>query len=103
MGGMSRRKGLGGEREVADLFEAYGWDVRGLEDQGDWLCVSRRAAGLMLLHLECKRAERLRFPEWIAQAMQEAPAGALPLLAFRQNRQPWRVVLELEQLLELLQ
>jgi len=102
VGASSRRKGLDAEREVATLFRAFGWEVRGLEGAGDWLCVSRRAAGVSLLHLECKRAERLRIPEWLEQMAGDAPAGSLPVLAFRQNRQPWRVVVDLEQLLELL-
>jgi hypothetical protein len=102
MAAASRRKGLVGEREVADVFERFAWDVRGLEGEGDWLCVSRHVRGLPLLHVEVKRAERLRLPEWLEQAKREAPAGALPLLVFRQSRQPWRVLLELEQLLGML-
>jgi Holliday junction resolvase len=97
----SRRKGLGGEREVAKVFEKAGWDVRGLESSGDWLCVKPSPLSSVLLHLECKRAERLRLPEWVAQAEQEAPGAAVALVAYRQNREPWRVVIRLDDLLRL--
>lgn len=97
-----RRKGRDGEREVADVFERFGWSVRGLESGGDWLCAIAGPRKLPTLHVECKRAEHLRLREWLEQARTEAQPGAVPLLVYRQNRQPWRVVLELETLLELI-
>jgi hypothetical protein len=102
MGAASRRKGLGGEREVAEGFRAAGHQVRGLEGEGDWLCVNPRVPGQPLLHLECKRAERLKLPEWTRQAESEAPVGAVAIVAYRQNREPWRVSLRLDELLRLL-
>lgn len=102
MAGASRAKGLKGEREVADRFEAAGFAVRGLEGQGDWLCVAPPARSLPLLHVECKRQERLRLPEWIEQAASEAPAGSVPVVCFRQNRGQWRADLALDDLLRLI-
>jgi hypothetical protein len=102
VGAASRRKGLGGEREVADVFEAAGHQMRGFESGGDWLCVDPRRAGAPLLHVEVKRQERLRLPEWTAQAEGEAAAGMVPVVVYRQSREPWRVVLRLDDLLRLL-
>jgi Holliday junction resolvase len=102
MGAASRRKGLGGEREVADVFEAAGHQVRGFESGGDWLCVDPRRASAPLLHLEVKRAERLKLPEWVRQAEGEAAAGMVPVVVYRQNREPWRVVVRLDDLIRLL-
>lgn len=98
MSAASRRKGLAGEREVADRFIAAGFDVRGLESSGDWLAIGRDAT----LHLEVKRQERLQLPAWLAQAKQEAPQGVPPIVVFRQNRGEWYACLPLEDLLRLL-
>lgn len=104
----SRRKGLVGERQVADLFESWGFAMRGLEGSGDWLAI-RPTINLdtgkpetMMLHVEVKRQERLRLPEWIAQAKAEAPQGVPPVVVFRQNRAEWVAALPLSDLLELI-
>lgn len=98
----SRIKGRTGEREVADAFEAAAWHVRGLESGGDWFCVHPASKTGIGLHVETKRKERLRPSEWVKQAEQEAAPGAVPLVVYRQNREPWRVILRLEDLLRLL-
>jgi hypothetical protein len=101
----SRRKGLTGEREVARLCEAAGFTARGLESHGDWLMVGRprRPGEVMprILHVEVKRQERLRLPEWLEQARNEAPEGVPPVVCFRQSRGVWYAVLTLDDLLGL--
>lgn len=109
----SRRKGLKGEREVAAAFEGAGWTVRGLESAGDWLVFhppryydmsdtySPENTGTTL-HLEVKRAERVRVPEWLRQAQSEAPPGVPAVLVIRQNRGEWLACLPLADLLELI-
>jgi len=105
----SRRKGLTGEREAADLFEDAGWTLRGYESGGDWLAVPgplnevgfdgmhfRAANKPHPLHVEVKRAERLKLPEWIRQAEAEAVPGSVPCVVFRASREPWRIVMRLE-------
>jgi hypothetical protein len=91
----SRRKGLVGEREVAERWQLAGATVRGLEGAGDHLVIC--AHGLTI-HSEVKRAERLKIPEWLRQLEAEAPQGTLPVLAFRQNRGKWYAVLALDNL-----
>jgi hypothetical protein len=108
-----RSKGLRGEHEVAAIFRAHGFEVRGLEGTGDHLCItSRRPVSLMprataiptplTIHSEVKRQERLQLWQWLAQLEAEAPAGTLPLLSFRRNRSPWYAAVQLERLVELL-
>jgi hypothetical protein len=100
--GASRRKGLTGEREVADLFERAGWTVRGLESSGDWLAFrGGPLPELPALHLEVKRQERLRLPEWLEQAKAEAPPLVAPVVVFRQSRGEWYAALPLTELLGL--
>jgi hypothetical protein len=95
-------EGAARRAEVADVFEAAGHQLRGYEAGGDWLCVNPRRAAAPLLHLECKREERLRPSEWVKQAESEAAAGTVPVVVYRQSREPWRVILQLDDLLRLL-
>jgi len=107
----SRRKGLAGEREVAASLERAGWTVRGLEGSGDWLAMRAPEYGWpddtevirerLTLHVECKRQERLRLPEWLEQARNETPEGVPPIVCFRQSRGVWYACLTLDDLLGL--
>jgi Holliday junction resolvase len=95
----SRSKGLQGEREVARIWQAAGFEVRSLEGLGDQLVI---CASGVTIHSETKRAERLKLPEWLRQAADEAPQGTVPVVAFRQNRGEWYAALRLADLVELL-
>ena len=94
-----RDKGLRGELELRHLFEDAGFEVRGLNGQGDKLVM---VAPGITLHVESKRQETLRVDMWSRQAESEAPSGALPVVAYRRSREPWRVNVSLEYLLVLL-
>ena len=79
-GRAARRKGVAGEREVAQRFEAAGWTVRGLKGSGDHLAILHRPVFKTdyfdaTLHLEIKRQERLRLPEWIERPTEARPAS----------------------------
>lgn len=96
----AKDKGARGEREVRDLFRAYGFDadrvpLSGATDvmKGDVLVEG--------LHVEVKRAEATRLWEWIAQAQGQC-ADRPWWLCLRRNRTGWYVVMDLEQALELL-
>jgi hypothetical protein len=102
----SREKGVKGEREVARIWQAAGFDVRSLENQGDHLVVpgvglDRWTNQSVTLHLEVKRQERVQLPIWLRQAAAEAPQGTLPVVCFRQNRTDWYAALPLAALVEL--
>jgi len=102
----SRAKGVKGEREVAKIWQAAGFEVRGLEGQGDHLVMTptfewRAVPVPSIFHCETKRQERLRLPEWLAQAKREAPQGTIPVVCFRQNKGEWYACLSLASLVEL--
>jgi Holliday junction resolvase len=111
----SRRKGVRAEREVAAIWQAAGFEVRGLEGAGDHLVIIRprilsgahaeptRVRDGLTIHSEVKRQERLKLPEWLRQAADEAPQGTVPVVAFRQSRQEWYACLRLADLVELAQ
>ena len=54
-----------------------------------------------VLHVESKRQERVRIPEWMRQATAEAKNGRVPVVVFRQSRGEWTATLRLVDLLEL--
>jgi len=115
MAASSRRKGIKGEAEVAAIWRRAGFEVRGLEGLGDHLVIVKpRAIGGtpdaphlvadgFTIHSEVKRQERLQLPAWLRQAASEAPSGAIPVVAFRQNRGEWYAALPLAALVELAQ
>jgi Holliday junction resolvase len=95
----SRRKGVRAEREVAAIWQAAGFEVRGLEGLGDHVVICGNG---VTLHSESKRQERLKLPEWLRQATDEAPQGTVPVVSFRQSRQEWYAALRLTDLVELI-
>lgn len=46
------------------------------------------------LHFEVKRCEKVETEKWIAQATRDAEGGRLPVVAYRRNKRPWRVVMD---------
>ena len=102
-GRASRNKGADAEREVSRIIkDRLGIDTHrtplsgGMSWKGD-------VQGLPGHHIEIKRAETLCLPAWLRQAEADAPDGTIPTLIFRQSRQPWRVVVELDHFLNLLE
>jgi hypothetical protein len=93
--GKSRRaKGSAGEREFFKalsglLGETVTRDLSQTRDGG----ADGRIGGW---RIEVKRQEKARLHPWWEQACAQAPAPALPALAYRASRMPWRVVVALE-------
>lgn len=95
MSASQRRKGKAGELELARLLrELLGVELtrnlmQSREGGGDLLGLSGWA-------IEVKRAARARLADWWEQTCQQAEtAGCRPALAYRLDRQPWRVVVAL--------
>lgn len=95
---------------MAAIWRANGFDVRGLEGQGDHVIVLPSIAQAdslaarhpeLRLHSEVKRQNRLR-TEWLAQAEREAPDGAVPVVAWRPDGGKWWAMIPLEALARLL-
>lgn len=101
MSAASRRKGAEGEREAAGVLRDAGLPADRLVQQAG-LYVRGDLTGLPGYHFEVKRQETLRLPTWLRQAVAEAPIGAVPVVAFRQNRGAWYACLPLEDLARLI-
>lgn len=101
MGRASRTKGAVGERELARTIRAHGFACERTGRNG--ITSEDVTHDIPGVHLEAKRRETLAIPAWIRQAETDAPAGRVPVVAFRQSRQPWRVVVSLEEFLRLKQ
>lgn len=101
MGSRSQRKGADGERELAELLSAAGYECQrggslSFEEIPDVL-------GLPGIHIECKRSERLNVGEAMEQAIRDSDRmmDGMPALFHRRNRKPWLVTMRLEDWLKL--
>lgn len=101
-GRTSRNKGAAAEREFCALLSEHLGEVvkRKLgqaRDSGDDVQVQH-------FRFEVKRRETLSLPAWCRQVELACKGDprAVPIVAYRQNGQPWRVVLRLEDFLPLM-
>jgi hypothetical protein len=97
---MSRDKGKVGEREVAALLRAHGFEgKRGVQYKGG--PGSPDVTGLPGFHIEVKRTEK--FALWAAmdQSKAEASEGETPIVMHRPNGKGWVVVIDADEFLAL--
>ena len=96
----SKAKGKRGELEIARAIEEAfpmvemrrGQQYNGSDGSAD-------VVGFPGLHIECKRTERLRISEAVAQATEDAAkTGEVPVVVFKANRQKPMVIIPLDQL-----
>ena len=99
----SQRKGRGGELELAQVLQEYGYDVKPGRSQS--YGAEPDVVGLPGVHIECKRAEQLRVYDWMAQAERDSERfhDGLPAVFHRRNRQEWLVTMRLPDWLEMYQ
>ena len=90
----ARNKGVAAERELAKILgDRLGITLtRNLEQT--------RAGGFDLLGLdgyalEVKRCENVQISQWWSQAVRQAGSDLIPVLAYRQSRKPWSIVVSL--------
>ena len=99
----SKRKGAVGEREVAKILRDHGFDARRTAqfcgNTGD----AADVIGLDGFHIEVKRAETTKIWDWIAQAERDHKAGTVPLVVFRKNGEKWKVCMDFEEFLNILE
>ena len=94
-GSTSRRKGAGGEREVRDVLRRFGFRAdRGQPPFGDLV------HDVPNVHIEVKRCETWKLRAWLRQAELDA-RSAVAWVVFRGSKEPWRVVMPLEEALRL--
>ncbi len=101
MANRERRKGVTGELEVAAIFRHVGFDCDRTPNSGA-LRIAGDLYGTVPAHIEVKRQEVARPWQWFEQASTEAPAGVMPVVAFRRSRSPWLGIVPLAELAELL-
>lgn len=100
MGRMSRNKGAAAERELAQILsDELGFVVKRklgqARDSGDDIQVGK-------FRIEAKRRETLALPAWCRQIEEHCQEGEVAIVAYRQNGQPWRIVMKLEDFLPLM-
>lgn len=92
-----KRKGNAGEREFLALLAEYGIEANRNEQRYigglDNPDISAVVGGIPF-HVEVKRTERFRLYEAMEQARRDANGHRIPLVAHRQNRKPWVVVMD---------
>lgn len=96
----SREKGRRGEVELARILRSYGYDAYRVQQY----CGANGDAdveGLPGIHIEVKRVQRLQVYDAMQQAKRDAPAGFIPAVFHRRNNQPWLVIMELTDWLEI--
>jgi hypothetical protein len=102
-----KQKGAQGEREFAALLVSFGRQARrhGIQrgrlgsDERIHMDVEHDIDGI---HFEVKRTkEKLDIPAAFRQARAERP-DLTPAIAWRGNRQPWRIIMDAEDLIPLL-
>ena len=90
-----KSKGSRGERELAKILCAHGYDshrnnqqfIGGLENPD---------ISLPGVHVEVKRTEKIRLYDSMAQAAHDANGKALPVVMTRKNHASWLVVMRLD-------
>ncbi len=97
-GRASRDKGNRAERELASILtDRLGFVVQRklgqARDGGDDIQIGK-------YRIEVKRRERVQIDQWSEQVEQAAQAGDVPIVIYRRNGQPWRVVVPLEWFIE---
>lgn len=100
-----KRKGTAGENELAELLRAEGIRAyrndqiyKGGKNNPD---VRADLEGHEL-HIEVKRQEKLNVTEAMKQAINDAAAGTLPILAHRRNREKWLITMPMTVFIELM-
>lgn len=101
MGKRERAKGVRGELEVRDVFRLAGLPCERTPNSGG-LMLKGDLLGDVPAHVEVKWQETARPWLWFEQARADAPAGVMPVVAFRRSRSPWLALVQLDQLAALL-
>lgn len=87
MSGLSRNKGKAGERELGHLLTEAGLSY--LREQDGRTQGADFAVGP--LRIEARRRNQLRIVAWSKEIEDKTPDHLVPVLAYRPDREPWRV------------
>ena len=97
-GKASRNKGAAAERELATMLsDQLGVTIKRklgqARDGGDDIQIGK-------YRIEVKRREALRLDDWCKQVEAASGAGDVPVVAYRRNGKPWRVVVPIDWFIE---
>ena len=100
----SKQKGKTAELEIAHILQENGFtDARRTAQYCGNTGDASDVIGLDGYHIEVKHQETLQIDKWWDQATHDAEkSGNIPLLVFRKNRQKWRVCLDFETFLNII-
>ena len=96
----SKRKGSGGERELVEYFTSHGYE----SSRNNQMYIGGKNnpdVEIPGIHAECKRCESFRLYPSLEQAIQDAHHTMIPAVFHRKNREPWIVVMRLDDWIEL--
>lgn len=96
----SRDKGKRGELELSHKLQDYGYCTR----RGQQFCGLQGDAdvvGLVGVHIECKRVEKLNIYDAMSQAKRDAKDNEKPTVFHRKNNCEWLVTMRLDDWIEL--
>lgn len=97
----SQRKGRAGELELCRILSGFGYDVK--PGAAVSFGSTPDIVGLPGVHIEVKRRENTDIAAALKQAAEDAQrfGDGLPVVFTRGNRQRWRVVMDLDDFMEL--
>ena len=96
----SKQKGARGERELAKVLRAHGFETR----RGQQYCGANGDAdviGLPNIHIECKRVERLNLYDAMAQSKSDAKQDEIPVVMHRKDKYDWLVTMSLDDFMKM--
>ena len=96
----SRTKGKRGELEVAHILKDYGYHAR-RGQQFSGANGDPDVVGLPGVHIEVKRVEKLNIDSAMAQSINDAREGEIPIVMHRKNRAAWMVTMQFEDWIQL--
>jgi Holliday junction resolvase len=96
---MSRDKGKRGEREAAAILnDLFGCAARRSQQYCGEAGDADLTTDLEGVHFEVKRVERFQLHAALRQACEDATPDDIPVVLHKSNRNPWVVVLKLDDL-----
>lgn len=97
-----KQKGKRGELELVRKLKDYGFDTRrSVQYNGKAEDGQADLVGLVGIHVEAKRVEKLNLYDAMAQAIHDAKDGELPTVFHRKNHSEWLVSMRLDDWMQL--
>jgi len=97
MGNMAKQKGKRGEKEFAEVLTKLLARDTSWDDQKVFVDPQANGGDIISiqgLSIEVKRQETLNLKGWWRQALVQADhTGGIPIVAFRQNRKAWKILM----------